>query len=93
METRPVYRSLNKPMTLLGVERKLFFVILVKSFVLFHFTEGLLAALLVFAILWMFARAATQADPQFLQVLMNSSRFAARYDPAQREGKVGDGDR
>lgn len=93
METRPVYRSLNKPMTLLGVERRLFFVILIASFLLFHFTEGLLTALLVFVILWMFARAATQADPQFLRVLMNSSRSAARYDPALRERKVGDGDR
>ena len=86
METRPVYRTLNKPMTLLGVERKLFFFILVVSFLLFHLTEALVPALVLFGVLWAFARAATQTDPQILRILINSNRFGTRYDPALKEG-------
>lgn len=82
METRPVFRVLNKPMTLLGVERRLFFFILVVSFVLFHLTEALVPAVVLFGVLWAFARAATQTDPQILRILINSNHFGTRYDPA-----------
>ena len=85
MDTRPVFRSLNKPMTLMGVERRMFFAIVMVSFILFHLSEALVPALALFGVLWVFARAFTQADPQLLRVLMNSSRFAARYDPARVE--------
>jgi type IV secretory pathway TrbD component len=85
MNTHPVYRSLNKPLTLLGVERKLFFLILVASFVLFHLTEALLSSVVVFGVLWVLARAITQADPQLLRVLLTSNRFDARYDPMLME--------
>lgn len=84
MVAKPVFRSLNKPMTLLGVERRLFFFILVVSFSLFHLSSALLPALALFGVLWMFARAATQADPHLLRILLNSSKFVARYDPAHR---------
>ena len=85
MDTRPVYRTLNKPMTLLGVERKLFFFILVVSFLLFHLTEALVPAVVLFGVLGAVARAATQADPQILRILINSNRFGTRYDPALKE--------
>lgn len=85
METRCVYRTLNKPMTLLGVERKLFFFILVVSFLLFHLTEALAPAVVLFGVLWACARAATQTDPQILRILINSNRFGTRYDPALKE--------
>lgn len=90
MQSRPVFRSLNKPMTLLGVERRLFFFILVVSFSLFHLSSALLPALALFGVLWVFARAATQADPQLLRILLNSSKFVARYDPALRGGGRGE---
>jgi type IV secretory pathway VirB3-like protein len=91
MHTRPVYRSLSKPMTILGVERRLFFFILMVAFLLFHLSETLLPALVLFGILWTLAKAATQADPQMLRILLNSSRFAARYDPALRQNGGGRG--
>lgn len=86
MEPRPVYRTLNKPMTLLGVERRLFFFIVVVSFLLFHLTAALVPAVVLFGVLWACARAATQTDPQILRILINSNRFGTRYDPALKEG-------
>lgn len=86
-QTRPVYRTLNKPMTLLGVERRLFFFLLLACFLLFHLTEALLPALLPFGVLWTCAKAATQYDPQILRIVVNSSRFGVRYDPALKESR------
>jgi type IV secretory pathway TrbD component len=89
MKTRPVYRSLSKTLTIMGVERRLFFGILLTCFAIFQLFEALLAAVLLFAVLWIFARAATQADPQLLRILLNSNRFAVRYDPALWEEEGG----
>lgn len=85
MTKRPVYRSLNKLLKLCGVERKLFFFILLVAFALFQLSNALLSALMLFAVLWFGARAATEIDHQVLRIVINSSRFAARYDPAKRE--------
>jgi type IV secretory pathway TrbD component len=93
VKRKPVYRSINKLLTILGVERRLFFFILTVSFALFHLSQALLPAVVLFFILWLLARTATQTDPQLLRAILNSSRFAARYDPAQwkpsRHGKEG----
>lgn len=85
MQERPVYRALNKPMTILGVERKMFFSIVLVSFSLFHLSEALIPAVVLFLVLVAVARVITQSDPQSLRVVLNSHRFATRYDPALRE--------
>ena len=85
MQVHPVYRSLNRIMTLLGVERKLFFFVLLLAFLLFQLTDALVPAVVLFGILWVLAKAATQTDPQILRVLLNSSRFGTRYDPGKHE--------
>lgn len=90
METRPVFRALNKPMTLLGVERRLFFFILTIALLLFQLSEALLSAVALFGILMVAARGLTQADPQLMHVLLNSTRFRTRYDPALRPEEVRD---
>lgn len=90
MEPRPVFRALNKPMTLLGVERRLFFFILVVAFLLFQLSDALLPALAFFGVLMVAARGLTQADPQLMRVLLNSTRFQPRYDPALKPGEVKD---
>jgi type IV secretory pathway TrbD component len=82
MKTRPVYRSLSKTLTIMGVERRLFFGILLTCLAIFQMFEAVIAALLLFVLLWIFARAATQADPQLIRILLSSNRFAVRYDPA-----------
>ena len=83
MERHPVYRALNKPLTVLGVERRLFFFVLTVSFSLFQISTALLPAVTLFCILVLAARVATKADPQILRVVLNSARFVPRYDPAK----------
>lgn len=80
---RPVYRALSKPLTVLGVERRLFFAVLMLAVLMFNLFGEVLPALVVFAVLWLAARSATRTDPQILRIIINSNRFAARYDPAK----------
>jgi type IV secretory pathway TrbD component len=81
----PVYRSLNRPLTILGAERRLFFLALVMGGATFNFFGSLLTGLAMFGSLYVFARWATVADPQILRILLNSSKFRSRYDPAKIE--------
>ena len=80
----PVYKSMNKPLTICGAERRLFFLALVMGGATFNMFGSLLGGLLMFAALYAFARWATMSDPQVLRILLNSSRFKVRYDPAKR---------
>jgi type IV secretory pathway TrbD component len=83
--THPVFRSLNKPLTILGVERRLFFLAAIAGAATFNLFGSLLGGLLMFAVLYLLARWATATDPQILRILFNSSRFKAQYDPAKRD--------
>jgi len=80
----PVYRAMNKPLTILGVERSLFFLALVMGTATFNFFGSLLGGLLMFGVLYGFARWATATDPQILRILVNSSAFRSQYDPGKR---------
>jgi type IV secretory pathway TrbD component len=80
----PVYRSLNKPLTIWGAERRLFFLAAMIGAAMFNFFGSLLGGLLMFAGLFVAARWATAADPQLLRILLNSARFKVQYDPAKR---------
>ncbi len=81
----PVYKSINKPLTIWGVERRLFFVAMVMGSATFTCFSSLVGGALMFAMLYMLARYATREDPQILRILMNSSRFRNQYDPLKRE--------
>jgi type IV secretory pathway TrbD component len=89
MQIKPVYRSLNKTLTLMGVERKLFFLLLMASFSVFQVLQALAPAVALFGVLWVFARAATQADPGLLTIVRKSRTFVSRYDPALRQKEGG----
>jgi len=80
----PVYRSMNKLLTIWGAERKLFFLAMVMGGATFNFFGSLLGAIAMFIALFVFARWATLTDPQILRILLNSSKFRLRYDPAKR---------
>lgn len=80
-----VYRSLNRPLTILGVERRLFFLALVIGGTAFNFFSSLLTGLLMFFALFVFGRWATLTDPQILRILLNSSKFRSLYDPQKLE--------
>ena len=91
--THPVYRSLNKPLTIMGAERRLFFLAAVIGAATFNLFGSLLGGLLMFAVLYILARWATATDPQILRILLNSSKFKPHYDPAKRDFAGISGDR
>jgi hypothetical protein len=75
---------MNKPLTVWGVERKLFFLALVMGAATFNFFGSLLGGLMMFGALYLFACWATATDPQILRILFNSSTFRGQYDPSKR---------
>lgn len=83
-----VYKSINKPLTIWGAERRLFFLALLMGAATFNFFGSLLSGLVMFIALFGFARWATVVDPQILRILLNSSKFKAQYDPAKRNETV-----
>lgn len=78
-----VYRSMNKPLTIWGAERRLFFLALVMGAATFNFFGSLLSGLAMFGALYLFGRWATRTDPEILRILLNSARFRTHYDPAK----------
>jgi len=77
------YKAINKPVTILGAERKLFFVALIMGAATFNLFGSLLSGVLVFGGLFLLAQWATKTDPQILRILFNSSKFRRQYDPAK----------
>jgi type IV secretory pathway TrbD component len=77
----PVFRSLNSPLTLLGAERKLFFVALMMGAGVFNLLHTLFGGILMFALLYLFARWATKTDPEILRLVLNSAKARQQYDP------------
>ena len=86
IKTRPVYKSVNKPLTVLGAERRLFFLAMVVGAAAFNFFGSLVTGLLMFAALYAVARWMTASDPQMLRILMNASRLRTQYDPGKSSG-------
>jgi type IV secretory pathway TrbD component len=81
----PVYRAMNKPLTIWGVERKLFLLALMVAVSAFNFFASLLAGIALFAALYALARWATATDPQALRILLNSAKCRSCYDPLKRQ--------
>lgn len=82
-QRKRVYRSLNKPLTYLGVERTLFFFFCVSAVGAFNLFNSLLAGIAVFLGGFAFGTWVTNTDPAFLRILAKSSRYKARYDAAK----------
>jgi type IV secretory pathway TrbD component len=85
VQTNPVFRSLNHPLTILGAERKLFFFALVMGACVFNLLNSLAGAIGMFVALYLFARWATRTDPEILRFLLNSTRIRTQYDPMKFE--------
>ncbi len=75
------HKAINKPLTILGAERKLFFVALIMGGAAFNLFGSFLGGLFVFGSLFLMAQWATRTDPQILRILLNSSKFRREYDP------------
>ena len=78
--SRPVYKALHRPLTVCGVDRRLFFLALLMGAATFNLFYSFLAGLLTFIGLYGFALWSTKRDPQMLRILLSSSRFRTRYD-------------
>jgi type IV secretory pathway TrbD component len=76
-----VYRTLHRPLTVLGVERKLFFFALCMGAATFNMLASLLGGISIFFLLFLAARWATKTDPQILRFLLSSAKLKTQYDP------------
>ena len=80
----PVYRAVNKPMTVGGVERKMVGIVMIAS-LLVLIAFGMTAAALMFGTLFFAARLATKEDPRLPQIILGARRFRLWYDPVKRD--------
>lgn len=78
-----MHRSLSKPLTILGAERKLFFFAMCVGAGTFNLLDSLAGGVLMFLLLYMVARWATRTDPQILRFLLTAPKLRAQYDPAK----------
>src|SRR5215510_229856 len=80
---RPVHKAIHRPLTVCGVDRRLFFLALILGAATFNLFYSFFAGLLMFAALYGFALWSTGRDPEMLRILIASSRARRRYDPAK----------
>ena len=81
----PVFKAMNRPLTVLGAERRLFFVALISGGAIFSLLHSLLGGIGLFIVGVIIARIATKHDVEILRVLFNSGKFRRRYDPMKWE--------
>jgi len=79
-----VFKSLHKPLTYLGVERTLFYLVCVGAVGAFNIFNSMLAGIAVFVGGFAFGHWATNCDPAFLRILAKSERYQLRYDAAKQ---------
>ena len=80
---RVTHKALHRPLTIFGVDRRLFFMALLLGAATFNLFYSFLAGLLMFVALYGFAWWATLRDPEMLRILLASSRAKRRFDPAK----------
>lgn len=81
MRANRVYKVMNRPLTILGAERRLFFVALLSGAALFNLLHSLAGGVLLFIVGLIAAQSATRHDAQILRIVLNSAKFKNRYDP------------
>ena len=67
----------------MGAERKLFFFALMMGAGVFNLLHTFLGGILMFCLLYLFARWATKTDPQILRFALNSAKLRVQYDPGK----------
>ena len=80
---RLTHKALHRPLTIFGVDRRLFFLAMLLGAATFNLFYSFLAGLLMFGGLYTFAWWATRTDPDMLRILLSSSRARRRFDPAK----------
>ena len=82
-ESRVVYRSLHRALTVCGVDRKLFFLALLVGAATFNLFYSFLAGCLLFGLVYGVAWWSSVHDPQMLAILLRAGRLRRRYDAAK----------
>ena len=75
------YAALNRPLTVLGVERRLFLLGATLAVAVWNATTSLVVGGLVFAVCYGAGWLAGNRDPAMLAVLRAAARHPARFDP------------
>jgi len=82
-----VYRSINKPLTICGAERRLFFLAAMMGGATFNLFGSLIGGVFMFTSLYLLARWATATDPEILRILLNASS-TTRFECAKTRSFV-----
>jgi type IV secretory pathway TrbD component len=82
-EFRAVYRALHRPLTVCGVDRRLFFLALLVGAATFNLFYSFLAGCLLFGVLYLCAFWSTRHDPQMLHILLHAGLNRTRFDAAK----------
>src|SRR5688572_16442364 len=82
---RAVQKALQRPLTVCGVDRRLFFLALLLGAATFNLFYSFLAGLLMFGGLYGFSLWANRRDPAMLQIILSSSGTRRRYDPGKHQ--------
>ena len=77
------YAALNRPLTVLGVERRLFLLGATLAVAVWNATASLLAGGMVFGGCYGAGWLAGRKDPAMLAVLRTAARYPARFDPGK----------
>ncbi|MGH9159032.1 MAG: VirB3 family type IV secretion system protein [Vicinamibacteraceae bacterium] len=80
---RPVYKTLHRPLTLWGVDRRLFFLSLMLGAGTFNLFYSFIAGLLVAIAMYAFSLWATHRDPKMLHIVLRAGNSRAHYDAAR----------
>ena len=84
-EYRKVHRALHRPLTMCGVDRRLFFLALLVGAAAFNLFYSLLAGCLLFGLVFGVALWSRAHDPQMLQILLRSRGRHSWYDCAKHD--------
>ena len=87
-ELRTVFRVLHRPLTVCGIERRLFFLALIVGAAAFNLFYSLLAGCILTGALHLVFYVAASHDPQFLQIALRSGSARVRYDAAKHAARV-----
>ena len=79
----PGYAALNRPLTVLGVERRLFLLGATLAVAVWNATASLVSGGVVFAGSYGAGWLAARRDPAMLAVLRAAARYPARFDPGK----------
>ena len=80
----PACRSLSRPLTILGCERRVFLLSATFGAAAFNALNSFLVGLLLFVIGYAVGWFGTRSDPHMLLVARAAARDKVRYDPAKR---------